>query len=447
MAVDDIARTDSGTYDDDTLSRYQIVVITLCAIIALLDGFDTQAIGFVAPVIAADWGQSLAGFGPIFAVGLLGGLLGAILFGLVADRKGRRVTLLTTVALFALGSLLTALAHTPSELGLFRFLTGLGLGGAMPSIIALTSEYAPARMRNTLVSAMFCGFPLGAVVGALVSTSLIAQFGWMSVFLLGGIIPMVLLPVLTWKIPESLGWLAARGDHVRIDAILARMGQTRVRTEPVVGEPAPRKSSIAALFVGGRAFGTILLAMVFFVSLLIVYLMVSWIPGIAVQAGHSVGFGVLSAGVLNLAGIIGSLTIGALSDRMGAYRIVGIAYVLGALAIIALALLAAPGATILPFCVLAGFFCIGSQMCAVSIASQFYPVELRGAGVGWAMGMGRFGAIAGPLIGATLISADGAQRLFTLVAILSAVAGIGILAMGGVVRRHRFTLAKSQLAI
>lgn len=443
MVADNTGRIGHGPHDDGRLSGYQIVVIALCAIIAMLDGFDTQAIGFVAPVIAADWGLPLAGFGPIFAIGLLGGLLGAVLFGLVADRKGRRVTLLATVALFALGSLLTALAHTPFELGLFRFVTGLGLGGAMPSIIALTSEYAPARMRNTLVSAMFCGFPFGAVVGALVSTPLIEHFGWMSVFLLGGIVPLILLPVLAVRIPESLGWLVALGDHARVDAILARMGKTAARTGPEAAA-APPRSSIAALFVGGRAFGTVLLAMVFFVSLLIVYLMVSWVPGIAVQAGHSVRFGVLSAGVLNLTGIVGSLTIGALSDRKGAYRVVGIAYGLGALAIAALALAAAPGTTILLFCVLAGFFCIGSQMCAVSIASQFYPVELRGAGVGWAMGMGRFGAIAGPLIGATLISADGAARLFALVAILSAVAGAGILVMGVVVRRQRFALAKPE---
>jgi AAHS family 4-hydroxybenzoate transporter-like MFS transporter len=437
MIRDGVPPAGPGFRDDGRLSGYQIIVIILCATIAVLDGFDTQAVGFVAPVIAGDWGLPLADFGTIFAVGLLGGLLGAVLFGMIADRKGRRLTLIVTVALFALGSLLTALARTSLELGLFRFGTGLGLGGAMPSIIALTSEYSPARLRNTLITAMFCGFPLGAVVGALVSTPLIERFGWESVFLLGGIVPLTLLPALALWIPESIGWLIGRGDHVRVDAILARIGKAPARIEPgPAGETSPPRSSIAGLFAGGRAFGTLLLALVFFVSLLIVYLMVSWVPGIAVQAGHSVRFGVLSAGVLNLTGIAGSLTIGRLSDRRGAYRVVGSAYLLGALAIAVLALAAAPGTTILIFCILAGFFCIGSQMCAVSIASQFYPVDLRGTGVGWSMGMGRFGAIAGPLIGATLVGANGAEKLFELVAALSAVAGIGILVMGLVVRRQ-----------
>jgi AAHS family 4-hydroxybenzoate transporter-like MFS transporter len=412
---------------DSRMAPGQIRVILLCAVIALLDGFDTQAIGFVAPVIASAWKLPLPIFGPVFAVGLVGGLLGAVLFGFVADRMGRRVTLLSTVALFATGTLLTITARTPLELGALRFVTGLGLGGAMPSMIALAAEYAPTSRRNTLVTAMFCGFPLGAVIGAVASVLLMATHGWEAVFLAGGIAPVVLLLALVMWLPESIGWLMANGRQDQAATILSRMGKAK-STLPQPTEQPPRPS-LRNLFHGRLGIGTVLLALIFFVSLLLVFLLVSWIPAFAVQAGYSVRAGTLASAVLNLTGICGSLTIGALSDRNGAYRVVGTTYALGGALISVLALLSSPAGAIFPFCVIAGFLCIGSQMCAVSIASQFYPVALRGTGVGWAMGMGRFGGIAGPLIGATLVS-SGAGSLFWLVASLSGAAAVGILLMG-----------------
>ncbi|MDA5194443.1 MFS transporter [Govanella unica] len=427
---------------DNGLSRYQKLVVILCATIALLDGFDTQAIGFVAPVIAQEWAMPLAAFGPIFAVGLLGGLVGAVLFGLVADRYGRRITLLLTVALFALGSLVTPLATTGWELGFYRLVTGLGLGGAMPSIIALTSEYSPARMRTTLIVAMFCGFPLGAVVGAILSAPLIAHFGWESVFLLGGIVPILLLPILVLRMPESLGWLTARQNINAVNVILSRMGKPPVTIAALARADEQNlegqgKTSIYALFTEGRLIGSLLIAGVFFVSLLLVFLMVSWIPAIAVESGLSVQKGVLAAAVLNITGIIGSLLIGAVSDRLGVYRIVGGAYLLGGAAVVLLALGAQPSSTIFLFCAVAGFFCIGAQMCVISIASQFYPVDIRATGVGWSMGMGRFGAIVGPLIGAALIGGTAGKSLFWIVSVLSILAGIGILILGLSMRRRK----------
>jgi AAHS family 4-hydroxybenzoate transporter-like MFS transporter len=412
---------------DGPIAFAQIRVIVLCALIALLDGFDTQVIGFVAPVIAAEWNLPVALFGPVFAVGLLGGLLGAVVFGFLADRMGRRVTLLATVALFAIGSLFTFTARTPFELGSWRFITGMGLGGAMPSVIALAAEYAPAGRRNTLVTAMFCGFPLGAVVGALASVPLMEMHGWKAVFLAGGVAPLILLLVLIMWLPESISWLMTNGKQEEANIILARMGKAK----PVLfqnREPSPRPS-LGNLFRGKLAIGTVLLGLIFFVSLLLVFLLVSWIPTFAVQAGYSVRVGTMAAAVLNLTGICGSLTIGALSDRKGACRVVGATYALGAALISVLAVVSSPAGAIFPFCVIAGFFCIGSQMCAVSIASQFYPVAMRGTGLGWTMGMGRFGSIAGPLIGATMVS-GGAGSLFWVVAGLSGGAAVGIFLMG-----------------
>src|SRR6516164_8602141 len=164
----------------------QFLILALCAWIALLDGFDTQAIAYVAPVIAEQWGIPMAGFGPIFGAGLAGLTVGAFVLSPAADRFGRKSVILLSVLLFGIFALITAKATTLNQLLIFRFPTGLGLGGAMPNIIALTSEYAPKRMRAVLIAVMFCGFPLGSTIGGVVSAPLISSFGWQSVFVVAG---------------------------------------------------------------------------------------------------------------------------------------------------------------------------------------------------------------------------------------------------------------------
>jgi len=173
----------------------QFGVTALCFIIAMLDGFDTQSIAFVAPKIAEDWGLAPSAFGPIFAIGLLGLTVGAFTLSPAADKFGRKTIILISTFIFGLFALLTAFAGSMNELLIYRFITGVGLGAAMPNIIALTSEYGPARLRATLVTVMFCGFPLGSTIGGLISTWLIATWDWHSVFVVGGVLPLLLLPV------------------------------------------------------------------------------------------------------------------------------------------------------------------------------------------------------------------------------------------------------------
>ena len=181
---------------------FQVLIVTLCAWIALLDGFDAQSIAYVAPVIAEQWGIPMAGFGPIFGAGLAGLAVGAFILSPVADRFVRKGVILLSVLLFGVFALITARATSLNELLVYRFLTGLGLGGAMPNIIALTSEYAPKRVRAVLIAVMFCGFPLGSTVGGVVSAPLISAFGWHSVFILGGILPLLSLVALGIWLPE-----------------------------------------------------------------------------------------------------------------------------------------------------------------------------------------------------------------------------------------------------
>jgi AAHS family 4-hydroxybenzoate transporter-like MFS transporter len=427
-------RTLSSLIDDEKLSSYQVAIISLCALIAMLDGFDTQAIGFVAPAIAFTLHLPLATFGPIFAAGLLGGLIGALGFGLMADRFGRRVTLLATMLVFAVGSLLTIRSSSALELMMYRFVTGLGLGGAMPSIISMTAEYAPRRLRATLVTAMFCGFPLGAVVGAVVSTRLLPWYGWKVVFVAGGFLPLLLLPLVIFAMPESIRWLAAHHRIAAIGRVLSRMNRASSWDGKAhIEDSAPHRSNVAGLFAAGRGGGTILLWITFFLSLLLVYLLVSWIPTIAQQTGRGTGVGTLAAAALNLGGIVGSMCFGRLIDRFGSFVVVSLAYVSGALTVIAIGLGTDLAASIYWFAALAGFFCIGAQLCVVAIASGYYPIELRATGVGWSMGIGRVGAIAGPLVGGLLIRGTAEHDLlFVVLAVTSLVSGLTVLALGKV---------------
>src|ERR1700722_2778004 len=254
----------------------------------MLDGFDTQSIAFVVPDIATAWSIEPARFAPVFGAGLFGGLLGAMAFGRAGgrmgggagDRLGRRPTLLLSVLLFAVGSFVTPVAGSLRYLSAARLVTGIGLGGALPAGIALTSEYAPRHLRTTLVSLMFCGFPLGAVLGGFASTKLIAAFGWQSVFIVGGALPLALLPLLMAFLPESARFLAAKGRHAAVAGMLASLRCLERWNGVSVSGPEPR-ARISSLFTRGRAAGTYLLWTTFFLSLLVTYFLINWIPVVA----------------------------------------------------------------------------------------------------------------------------------------------------------------------
>ncbi|HUN47978.1 MAG TPA: MFS transporter, partial [Stellaceae bacterium] len=214
--------------DESRVSGFQITLMVICGLVAMLDGFDAQLIGYVVPAIAQSWsiaGSAIgASFKWVFAAGLFGLTLGALLGGPVADRIGRKSVMLASVAVFGLFTLASALAEDASQLILLRFLTGLGLGGAMPNTIALTAEYAPHRIRTTLITAMFVGFPIGNVVAGAVSVPLMHEFGWPGVFYFGGLAPLILLPVAAALLPESVRFLVAHGRPAsRVANILERI--------------------------------------------------------------------------------------------------------------------------------------------------------------------------------------------------------------------------------
>jgi AAHS family 4-hydroxybenzoate transporter-like MFS transporter len=418
------------------LGRFQIGVIVPCALVAMIDGFDTQAIGLVAPEIAADWGVNPATFGLVFGIGLFGGLIGAFLFGLTSDRYGRKPNLLIAVGLFAAVTLVTPFVSTVPELLLVRFITGLGLGGALPGIISITSEFTPRRMRATVVGLMFCGFPLGAVVGGIVAAKLIPVLGWQAVFYVGGGLPLLLLPLIAVRLPESAQFLAMAGDHTRLSRILRRMNSP-VRAEDIAPEAAATRSPVASLFTGGRATGTLLLWVTIFLSLLLAYLLTNWIPIVARQTGVGAASAVLAVAALNLGGVLGCITLGRLADRSRRPTVIlGVAYTLGGLAIASIGQAGSSAAALLGACFVAGFLSIGAQLCTVAFIAGFYDTAQRATGVGWSLGIGRLGGIVGPVLGGLLVAAGmGAPSLFLLTGLASVGSAVALLTLGWLSRR------------
>lgn len=424
--------------DSSRVGRFQIVIVALCALVAMMDGFDTQSIAFVAPEIIHGWHVAPSAFGIVFGAGLFGGLIGAVIFGAAGDRFGRRRTLIPAMILIALGSLITPLAGSVNVLTVIRFATGLGLGGAVPSFIALASEYVPRRIRATLVGLMFCGFPLGAVIGGLSSAWLIPTFGWESVFIAGGVMPLVVLPVFVMLVPESVRFMAIKGYAEQVRVILQRLNSIVEWNGRVSETVHEGRSRTASLFTHGRAPGTLLLWLVFFLSLLMSYFLVNWIPVVAQSSGMDLKSAVVAVAVLNLGAVVGCIALGRLADRFGPTVTIGGAYLVGAIAIAAIGRVGHSTGLLYAATFLTGAFSIGAQMCTVALCAGFYETFLRATGIGWSIGVGRIGAIAGPVLGGILLGAGfAAQSLFIVVGLTSLGAALAVFALGWWVLRPR----------
>jgi AAHS family 4-hydroxybenzoate transporter-like MFS transporter len=394
---------------------FQVLVIILCALVSMVDGFDTQSIAFAAPGIAKAFDTPIADFGPVFGIGLLGGLIGAVISGVVGDRNGRKPILVISLAIVAVASLATPFTDSTVTLTIARF---------------VTSEYAPVRRRAAIVALMFCGFPLGAVVGGIASANLIPKFGWTSVFWAGGIAAVVIVIVVAFALPESVRFLAARTDKKPLASVLGRMKLDVASASQITPAPAEARAPLPSLFTNGRAVGTVMLWIILLLSLLMTYFLTNWIPIIASQDGLDARTGIIGAVMLNLGSIIGSIVLGRFVRARPALTI-AIGYVVGAVAIVGIGQLGHTAPGLFVTCFLAGFFAIGAQLCTVGVCATFYSDALRATGVGAAVGVSRLGAIIGPVLGGVLIAAGVTTPIvFVVIGVVSFVAAIAMVVMG-----------------
>ena len=394
--------------DRQPVGGFQVKLLLMCAAVLFLDGFDTQAIGYVAPALAKEWHVGKSALGPVFSAGLFGLMIGALVFGPLADRVGRkRIIILSTVA-FGIGAFATAFAQDVTWLLIIRFLTGLGLGGAMPNAVALTSEYNPHRRRATMVMIMFCGFSVGAALGGLLAADLIPRLGWRSVFIVGGIAPLLMVPVLAWRLPESVRFLATAGKAPgRVAQLLKHISPKTVFAPDarfVVHEPHLAGIPVLHLFREGRAPVTLLLWVVFFMSLLDIYFLANWLPTVLNDLGASVSEAAMIGSLLQVGGVVGTFALGSVIDRFS-FRALALVYFVAVFAVGAIGQFGHSAFLVSVAIFAAGFCVVGGQIAANALAAAFYPTAVRATGVGWALGMGRVGSIVGPLVGGALLAA------------------------------------------
>lgn len=402
------------------LGPFRLRVVLLCWLIAVLDGFDVQAMAFVAPVLTGLWGIPKQVLGQVLTAGLVGLMLGSVVCGQMSDRMGRRPVLIGSVILFGIGSLVTASCHDVVQLLAARFVTGIGLGGVTVTALSLTAEYAPDSRRASVITAMYVGFPIGGSLGGLAAIPLIDAFGWQGVFIAGGIVPLLLIAVIARYLPESLQYDVVSGANpARVAATLARIAvdyKHQAGDRFVIAGSALARGGVAQLFASGRRLGTLLLWTVCCANLLVLYLLINWLPSILAQSGLSIAMANLGAVAFNAGGVIGSLALGRLIDRREPQIVLAASYFVTALMIWLLPTV--QGAPLAAVCtVLAGAGVIGSQFCMNAVTAAFYPTAIRSTGVGWALGVGRIGSVAGPLIGGMALGAGVTpQALFMLAA-------------------------------
>jgi len=415
--------------DEQPLGRYQVLAAAICSVIVFGDGFDAQSMGFVAPALAASLHISRNAMGPLISSSLFGMAFGALVFGPLADRFGRRPILIVCTLLFGILSLLTATATTFQQLFIFRLLTGFGLGGAMPNAIALTAEYAPKRLRSTVVMVMFCGFTIGGAFGGFVAANLISRFGWQSVFVAGGIWPAMAAAIAIAWLPESIRFLVLkRGQEGRVALYLSRIAPKAGISDDTafeVEEPPAGGFVLKQLFADRRAPVTLLLWVMFFMNLLNLYFLNGWLPTVMSSVGVNVQTAILISTLLQIGGVTGALTLGRIIDRKLSFRVLACTYFGSSVCVF---LIGGAGASV-PLLMIAvfatGFTVLGSQTSSNALTAAFYPTAIRSTGLGWALGIGRIGSILGPILGGMLLMmTPDTRRVFWVVSIPPLIATI-----------------------
>ena len=424
-------------------SGLQLLTLFFCFLVVAADGFDVASVGYVAPLLKKAWSLTPGQLGPIFGAGLLGLTMGSFLFGPLADRIGRKRVIVISLILFGAGSLACSFAATPHWLVALRLLTGIGLGGAMPTAITLSSEFSSQRKRAWQVTLMFCGFTLGLAFGGAVAAALIPSFGWQGVFVFGGIVPLCLAPMIWRWIPESLRFMAGkpRFNSEALSVMQRLVGKHTPIPDITVEQSAPDNATtnriITTLFDNYYRRGTLLLWLTFFCTLWVYYQISSWLPIIFTEAGISVTEAATIGAMMPVGGTIGALINGKLMDKYNPFIVLSFSYLVAAISIgcIGLAITDAHLIYVVVFCT--GLGLSGAQTGANVLVSGFYTTRARATGVSWALAIGRIGSIVGSMTGGIILAhMASVQTAFIAFAFPTVIAGLAMLVIGSIYQNH-----------
>jgi len=420
------------TIDESPMSRFQVIAVTVCVVLNMLDGFDVLAMAFTAASVSAEWHLNGKQVGVLLSAGLFGMGAGSLFLAPLADRFGRRAIILTSLLVIAAGMLMSAFASNAEQLALLRALTGAGIGGMLASLTVITAEYSSNRWRSGAISMQSTGYALGATLGGIVAAVLLASVGWRSVFLFGGIATAATLPLVLAWLPESIDHIMVkrpRGALEKVNRILGRMGRAAIETLPELPpqHAAGKSRALTSLLSPAILPRTLAIWLAFFLVMASFYFVMSWTPKLLVQAGMSASQGITGGVLLNVGGMFGCTLFSLLSARMPlrsllyAYLMSGVAtlvmfgFVMSSLEV-SMMVAVAIGAAV------SG--CIGGLY---ALAPLLYPTEARATGMGWAIGMGRIGAILAPLsVGALVDAGWQVSYLYVLFAAPLVIAAVAV---------------------
>lgn len=379
--------------NESKFGPFHFTVFILCLLTTTGEGYNIFLYGSVLPLLSTEWSLSSIQAGIIGSYGLIGMTLGSFIFGWIADKIGRKKVIITSVVLFSVFTALCGFATSPVSFSWFRFIAGLGIGGLLPNVIALTTDYSPKASRNTMVAIMLCGMQLGGILGPVVS---MATFSWHAVLWMGGI-PLLLLPLMIKYLPESINFLIQKGKKDQVVKVLSSIKPDFTGTSVVLRDEHEdkEKPKVSSLFQGGRARNTIMFCTAYFMSLLMIYGLGTWLPELMIRTGYDLSSSLIFPIVLNVGCILGTFLFARIADKwMNTKKLLIILYVVAAISLIFLGF--KYGTLVLYILIfITGACTYGTQNIVNAFVSQFYPSHIRSTGLGLCNGVGRMGAIFG----------------------------------------------------
>lgn len=414
--------------DGQKIGRFTISFLVIATLVLIGDGFDLFAIAFVGPELVKDWHIERAALGPVLAAGVIGLLVGGPLLGYAGDRFGRKKAILVGLISFGVFTLLSMPVTSLNQLVVLRFLTGTGLGGVIPNVIALTAEFAPRRLRGTFIIITNFGVPAGGALPGWIAASLIPSHGWPVMFLVGGVLPLV-IALLAWlMLPESIKLLVERGDRDAEVRRIAQVLQPAASFAPDTRFYVSTRSTLTAgaspaqLFKGGLAVITPVLWFALSANQLANFFTNSWLPTLLQAAGATTAEAGIAASMFAIGGMVGGLVLTFILDRFGVIPI-AVLFVLGAPLIAAIGLPGLPIGALSAIIAAAGFCVVGINFGMNATMGMIYPTPIRSNGAGWAQAVGRIGSVAGPILGGILVGMHMATRELFVAPALSLTAG------------------------